>query len=148
MYRKYTGKISWLAANTRPDLAIVALQMSIKGKDATLKDLKRINHVVDWIRDRESTVTFSFIGKVEELEVMGIGDASFKMDSKSIGGNFIMLGNVKNNSAVALYWKSKSIPKVCHSAKAAETRNLITCKDDAQFFAHQVGQLLKGKLAG
>ena len=27
-YRKYTGKISWLAANTRPDLAIDALEMS------------------------------------------------------------------------------------------------------------------------
>ena len=26
IYRKFTGKISWLAANTRPDLAITALK--------------------------------------------------------------------------------------------------------------------------
>ena len=30
LYRKFTGKISWLAANIRPDLAITALEMSKK----------------------------------------------------------------------------------------------------------------------
>ena len=30
MYRKYTGKLNWLAENCRPDLAITALMMSRK----------------------------------------------------------------------------------------------------------------------
>ena len=144
LYRKYTGKLSWLAANTRPDLAVVALQMSIKGKDATLKDLKRINHVVDWIRDKESKLVFSCIGPCEELRVVGIGDASYHMDRKSIGGSLVLLGNIRNNAAVPLYWKSKTIQKVCHSAKASETRNLVICKDDTLFFAGQIAQLMYG----
>ena len=47
---------------------------------------------------------------------------------------------------VPIYCKAKSILKVCHSAKAAETRNLVTCKDDSLFFASQVSQLLYGNL--
>ena len=147
LFRKYTGKISWLAANTRPDLAVVALQMSMKGKDATLKDFRRINHIINWIKEKESKVVFSCIGHRNELRIIGIGDASYKMDSKSIGGSFVLLGNVNNQTFVPIYWKSKSIQKVCHSAKAAETRNLVTCKDDSLFFAGQVSQLLFGKLS-
>ena len=74
---------------------------------------------------------------------MGVGYASYKMDSKSLGGSLILLGNKNNNVATPVYWKSKSIPKVCHSAKAAETRNMVTCKDDAVFFASQMGTLLR-----
>ena len=119
--------------------------MSMKGKDATLKDLRRINHIVEWIKERESRVVFSHIGKKEELQITGIGDASYRSDSKSIGGSLILLGNKKNEKAVPIYWKSKSISKVCHSAKAAETRNMVTFKDDALFFAGQVSKLILGE---
>ena len=50
IYRKYTGKFSWLAMNVRPDLAITAVKMAIRGRDATIKDLKRINYVIEKIR--------------------------------------------------------------------------------------------------
>ena len=36
--QKYVGKLSWLAANTRPDIAIHALELTKKQKKATLKD--------------------------------------------------------------------------------------------------------------
>ena len=39
MYRKYVGKLSWLASNTRPDLAIHVLNSARKQKHAVLKDL-------------------------------------------------------------------------------------------------------------
>ena len=37
--RKYVGKLKWLAANTRPDIAIYALELEKKQKKAILKDL-------------------------------------------------------------------------------------------------------------
>ena len=37
--RKYIGKLNWLAANTRPDKAIYALDLAKKQERATLKDL-------------------------------------------------------------------------------------------------------------
>jgi hypothetical protein len=49
VFRKYTGKLSWLAANTHPDLAFTALAMSKHNSCAMIKDLKAINHVVDRI---------------------------------------------------------------------------------------------------
>ena len=35
-YRKYTGKLSWLAQGTRPDLSYTALQMSIRNTTVTM----------------------------------------------------------------------------------------------------------------
>ena len=39
VFRKYAGKIQWLAENVRPDLAFVGLNMSMKNNDATIGDL-------------------------------------------------------------------------------------------------------------
>ena len=45
--RKYVGKLSWVAANTRPDLAIYSLELAKKQNKAVLKDLREINKVVE-----------------------------------------------------------------------------------------------------
>ena len=44
--RKYVGILNWLAANTRPDITIHALELAKKQKKATLKDLKEVNIVL------------------------------------------------------------------------------------------------------
>ena len=49
--RKYVGKLSWLAANTRPDLAVHALDLAKKQKQATLKDLRSVNRVLSKVRE-------------------------------------------------------------------------------------------------
>ena len=144
VYRKYAGKVGWLAANTRPDLSITALLMSMKNNDAKIRDLKRVNHVVKRIRSKPNKVVFSKVGKKDDLVVFGMGDASYRIDDKSIGGNLILLGSRCTNDAVPIFWKSKTIRKVCHSAKAAETRNLSKLVDDTVFFAMQLRQLLFG----
>ena len=40
VYRKYVGKLSWLASNTRPDLAIHVLNSARKQINTVLKDLR------------------------------------------------------------------------------------------------------------
>ena len=55
-----------------------------------------------------------------------------------------MLG-VKNSSRVnPLYWKSKQIQNVCHSAKEAETRNIMKVVDTAVYLSEQLAVLLFG----
>jgi hypothetical protein len=66
------------------------------------------------------------------------------MDERSISGILVMLGNKTNDVAVPLYWKSKMVVWVCHSAKASEPQGVIKIMDDIQFFAIQVEQLLYG----
>ena len=104
IYRKFTGKISWLAANTRPDLAITALIMSKKNSNATIKDLKKINKVIEKIRAKPCRVNFTKIGNKEDLILLGITDASYKSDEKSISGTIVMLGNVKNENVIPIFW--------------------------------------------
>ena len=46
IYRKMTGKLSWLANSTRPDLSYTALAMSKKNNSAKIKDLRNVSRVL------------------------------------------------------------------------------------------------------
>ena len=45
-YRKVTGKLSWLANSTQPDLSYIALSMSKKNISAKISDLKNVSRVL------------------------------------------------------------------------------------------------------
>ena len=145
LFRKYVGNLNWLAENTRPDLAIWALNLSKRNSSANIGDLKRVNQIVKKIRSRQSKVNFTVVGKREDLVIHAVGDASYKCDAPSVGGNLMMLGNRNTNIVSPIYWKSKQIPKVCHSAKDAETRNIMTNVDTAVYLSQQLSILLFGK---
>merc|ERR1712121_611365 len=85
-YRKYTGKISWLAQGTRPDLSYSALNLAKKNGSATISDLRNVNKVLEKVKKEENKVIYGKIGSRETLQVVGIVDASFKNDDKSRGG--------------------------------------------------------------
>ena len=130
VFRKFVGKLNWLAANTRPDLAIYALELAKRQKKATIKDLREINRVLKKVKEKESKVLFTKIGEKDELSVIGVSDASYHYDDKSVAGELIMLGNQKTGKAAPLYWRSGVIRKVCVSSKAAGTRLLLRLMDD------------------
>ena len=75
---------------------------------------------------------------------MGIGDASFKSDDKAVGGVLLFLSNSSMTRAVPIYWKSKTISRVCYSSKDAETINIAKMMEDAVFAARQVEILMFG----
>ena len=66
------------------------------------------------------------IGPKDDLMVVAIGDASFKVDDKAIGGVLLFLVNSSMTKASPIYWKSKTISRVCHSSKDAEKLNVLT----------------------
>ena len=144
LYRKYVGKISWLAENTRPDLAVWALNLSKSGSKATIGDLKKLNRVIKKVKSRQSKVKFAKIGNKQDLVLHAVGDASFKCDGPSVGGQLIMLGNKYTNKVSPLFWKSRQIKNVCHSAKEAETRNIMKLVDSSVYLGEQLSALLFG----
>ena len=144
LFRKCVGKLNWLAENTRPDLSIWSLNLSKRNTNATLGDLKRVNQIIKKVRSRQSKVKFSHIGKKEDLVIHAVGDASYKCDAPSVGGNLIMLGSKTSNKVSPIYWKSKQIQKVCHSAKEAETRNIMSNVDTSVYLSIQLSVLLFG----
>ena len=146
MYRKYVGKLSWLASNTRPDLAIHVLNSARKQKNAVLKDLRDINRIIDKIGEKESKVVFGRVAKKEDMCVIGISDASYHQENPTIAGTMIMLGNVKTKKAAPVYWKSGVVNRVCTSPKASETRGVMLVVDDAVNVANQLKDLLNADI--
>ena len=144
LFRKCVGKLNWLAENTRPDLSIWSLNLSKRNSSATVGDLKKVNQIIKKVRSRQSKVKFAHIGKKEDLVIHSVGDASYKSDAPSIGGNLVMLGCKTSNKVSPIYWKSKQIQKVCHSAKEAETRNIMTNVDTSVYLSVQLSMLLFG----
>ena len=134
--------MNWLAANTRPDLAIYMLELAKRQKKATIKDLREINRVLKKVREKESKVLFTKIREKNELSVIGISDASYHYNDKSIAEELIILGNQKTGKAAPLYWRSGVVRKVCVSPKAAETRLLLRLMDDGVHMAKQLSQFL------
>ena len=82
------------------------------------------------VREKESKVLFTKIGKKDEFTVMGVSDASYHHDDRSMAGELIMLGNKKTGKAAPRYWRPGVISKVCVSPKTAETRLLLRLMDD------------------
>ena len=72
--RKYIGKLNWLAANTRPDIAIYALDQAKKQKQAKLKYLRDVNIILKKVQEKESKVVFKQIWRKEDMCVMGVWD--------------------------------------------------------------------------
>ena len=144
-YRKYTGKISWLSQGARPDLSYTTLQLAKKNNSATIADLRNVNKVVEKVRKEENKVIYGKVGEKEKLQLIGIVDASFKTDDKSVGGMMLMIANEQMTRASPVMWKSKQIERVCHSSKDAETLALSKMLDEATFMARQIETLLFGE---
>ena len=77
--------------------------MSKKSNSATLADLKRLNTVNGKIKENPSKVLFSKIDKQNEIQIMSMGDASYKCDDKSVGGNLVLLGGKYNPKSSPLF---------------------------------------------
>ena len=145
LYRKYVGKFLWLAENVRPDLSFLALDMSRKVQNATLKDLKAVNrNIITHVYGRENKVVLRPVGKREDLVVRSVSDAAFYMDSPSILGEIIMLANNKDDRVSPLFWKSKQVTRVCKSSKDAETRAGGKCVEDSVYLAQRIEEILFG----
>ena len=88
-----TGKITWLANSTRPDLCYQGLQISKKNQGATISDLRDINRILKRVHKKESKIKYGHLGDKDDLVIICLGDASYKQDDKAIGGVILLLAN-------------------------------------------------------
>ena len=64
------------------------------------------------------------------------------MEEKAVAGVLLFLANSTMTKASPIYWKSKTISRVCHSSKDAENLNISKMVDDAIFAARKMEILL------
>ena len=121
-----------------------ALNLAKKNNSAVISDLRNVNRIVEKIKREENRVVYGRIGDKETLQVIGIVDASYKSDEKSIGGMMIVLADDKMTRASPLMWKAKQIDRVCHSSKDAETLAMNKMIDELVYMARHVEILLFG----
>ena len=115
-----------------------------KNNSATIADFRNVNKIVGKVRKEENKVVYERVGDKEKLQVIGIVDASYKSDEKSIGGMLIMIADDKMTKASPIMWKSKQIERVCHSSKDAETLAMSKLLDEVVYIAKQLEILLFG----
>ena len=115
-----------------------------KNNSATISDLRNVNKIVGKIKKEENKVVYGRVGDKEKLQVIGVVDASYKSDEKSIGGMLIMIADDKMTAASPIMWKSKQIEWVCHSSKDAETLAMSKLLDEVIYIARQLEILLFG----
>ena len=77
--------------------------------------------------------------------MIGIGDASYKYDEKSVCGFLLFLVNKEMTRMFPMYWKAKQIEKVTHLSKDAETMNVSKMVDDSVYMVRQLELLLYGE---
>ena len=87
---------------------------------------------------------FSKIGSKDYLIIVGIGDTSFKTDDKAVDGVMLFLTKSQMTKAFPLYWKAKTIYRVCKRSKDAETFNMSTMVEDAVHAVRQIEILIFG----
>ena len=122
--------------------------MSYNNRKASIKNLKEANKVIKKAQESSSEIIFRPIGKFEDLKILAHTDASYRNvenKTRSVAGRIIYLSDKTENKLSPLGWKSKTIPQVCKSAKAAETRALDMCCDDAIFVARIVNEVYTGQ---
>ena len=146
-FRAASGKITWLAEQTRPDLAYDVIDMTSHNKDASIKDIKDMNKVIKKAKEHDTIVKFSRIGDFKDMKILAIADGAYckkEQKTKSVMGRFIFLTNTEESKVVPIIWKAKTIPTVCKSAKAAETRSVDKAIEDAVYVARCVREVYTG----
>ena len=105
MLRKYIGKLNWLAANTRPDIAVSVLELAKNQKKATLKDLRNVNRILKKVYEKDNKVIFGRVAEKDKICVVGISDASYNQEGHSVAGEIILLSNTNSEAVSPLFWK-------------------------------------------
>ena len=85
-------------------------------------------------------VHFTRIGDFDDL-IMNYSHSSYltiEDKTRSVAGRIIFLANKSELKVSPICWKGKTIPQVCKSAKAAETRAVDMATDEGLFMARAV----------
>ena len=144
LFRKKVGQLSWLASNVRPDLSFPVQALSQKSAKPTLADLKKVNHVVSMVKSEGNKIVFRHIDSKENLQILGVSDASWSTKGRPVSGTIYMLGSSRNTNVSPLTWKSKTILKPTSCVKDSESRALHLSAENSPHFARMVERLLFG----
>ena len=141
--RSTIGMLNWIATQTRPDISFDVCQASVSFKDATVKDLKKVNKVVCRLHNDHVSIKYENIGDLSRCKLVTFSDASYGnlADGGSQGGHIIFICN-NSNKVIPLQWQSKRIRRIARSTMAAECLAMVDAVDAAFLIKSLLEELL------
>ena len=122
-FRGCVAKILYVGSQSRPDVCFEGKALSTKFGKATKGDLKSAMKKILKLKGSETVMFFPDLGPVEEWSLIAYCDAGIKSlpdKINSVGGQVILLVNVKNETACVLTWRAKKLKGKVVSSLAGE----------------------------
>ena len=141
------GKFRWLCDQTRPDIAYKELELSIRQRKATFKDIKTANQMVTQLKSNPYWIRFTKIPGSKWFITVFV-DASLKGLPESIESAFgyiiLISGGYQigeRRKACVVTWKSGKVNRVVTSTYEAEAIALTQAAEEALAVKRQIRAL-------
>ena len=154
-YRSIWGQLSWLALQTRPDLAVETNLVAQRTEKATVGDLKVLNTLVRKAlatRDRGLTIPRNRID-LQQAHIVYYGDSAFA-NAEGCKSQFGILGCLVSDVTkfVAGYvslgfilaWHSATVKRVVRSTLAAEAYAVSEATEHAELLRYLLSEVYFG----
>jgi hypothetical protein len=141
--RQVVGKLLYLNLS-RPDLAFKVNSLAKVTSNTDLKEkVKEARSLIKEIKSTQLEIKYSRLGDLNDLYLEVYADAAFGNQdekTKSTEGSIIMLRG-QGSKCAPISWKSKTLARVCKSAKTAETMAMENAADTAIGLGRQLYQI-------
>ncbi len=142
------GKLLYLNLS-RPDLAFKVNSLAKVSTSTHLKEkIKEARLLIKEIKSTQLEIKYSQLGNLNDLYLEVYADAAFgnqEEKTKSTEGAIIMLRG-QGSKCAPINWKSKTLARVCKSAKTAETMAMENAADTAIGLGRQLNQIRTGQV--
>ena len=139
--RSAIGKLSWLATQTRPDLAYDVCELSTSLKHGTVDLLLKANKVMKKAKYNKVFLHFPPLD-LSNLVVRYYADASFGNlpDGSSQGGTFVEL--VSGSKSAPIDWQSRKLSRIPRSTLSAETISMVDGMESAIIAGKMLSEMI------
>ena len=141
-FRQVVGRLNWVAQGARPDFFFEVIDLSMKLKQPSIKNLKDAKKSLRKLMDCESDVKFSTL--LNDLHFIVYTDAALGNLSDGVSspaGILVFLSDGVKNSC-PLSWRANKIRRVVRSTLAAETMALQEGIDEALYLQRLFTELM------
>ena len=143
LYRSIVAKLTMLSVISRPDLCFESKLLSSRYGKATKKDFCTAVKLLTKAKSESTKMTYRNLGNMEDWLLLVFSDASLgHLGVIAVGGQVLIMVNIKTGNSAIFHWRSKQIRRVVHSSEAAEAYALLDAFGDAFYFRNILTQLL------
>ena len=124
--RSSIGQLSWVAKQTRPDIAFEVCKMSVGLKNATGASIKFANKTIRKLQNDKYSMKFPNLGSIDNLRIVVYSDAAFaNMEYAASQGGFIVFLEGNCGKRAPIVWSSRKLRRVARSTSSAEAMSLL-----------------------